>query len=218
MPQQTRASARIEQPADPADVRVVGYGPDEPPVVPDRYAELPVHQEKSGHGDDWNPHLMDPEPSSVYVVDDRYLYVTDAHGRVAHAEGWLGFLPSKDNEDRRNLDAQRDAGKPDRQKTDDGGHLFGTSFDGPGESINITAQSRNQNQAVKGVTDNWRRMEESWQAMRAAGVQVHAAIDVKHPNGTTRRPSSRTVVSRHEGKRSPRSIFRETKPAAKGAG
>ncbi|WP_350275474.1 DNA/RNA non-specific endonuclease [Kribbella sp. HUAS MG21] len=219
MPERPRASARIEQPADPADVRAVGYGPDDVPVAPEKYAGLPVHKERSGHVDGWNPDLMDPEPSAVYVVDDRYLYVTDEHARVTHAEGWLGWLPSKDNEDRRNLDAQRDAGKPDRQRTDDGGHLFGTVFDGPGESINITAQSRSQNQAVKGVRDNWRRMEESWQAMRAAGVQVHAAIDVKHPNGTTRRPSSRTVVDRHAGTRSPRRIFRETKPtSARGAG
>ncbi|HZX08421.1 DNA/RNA non-specific endonuclease [Kribbella sp.] len=213
-----RTPARVEQPAHPADVRAVGYGPDDVPVVPDRYADLPVHEEPSGRAGDWNDFLMEPEPSSVYVVDDRYLYVTDEHARVTHAEGWLGWLPSQENEDRRNLEAQRDAGKPDRQRTDDGGHLFGTMFDGPGESINITAQSRSQNQAVKGVADNWRRMEESWQAMRAAGVQVHAAIDVKHPNGTTRRPSSRTVVSRHEGRRSPRSIFRETKPVGKGAG
>ncbi|MFF0267545.1 DNA/RNA non-specific endonuclease [Kribbella sp. NPDC004536] len=218
MPQRTRASARIEQPADPDDVRVVGYGPDDEPVVPDKYADLPVHKEKSGHGDDWNAALMDPEPSSVYIVDERYLYVTDEHARVTHAEGWLGWLPSADNEDRRNLEAQRDAGKPDRQRTDQGGHLFGTSFDGPGESINLTAQSQNQNQAVKGVTDNWRRMEEGWQAMRAAGVQVHAAIDVQHPNRRTLRPSSRTVVDHHDGARSPRRIFRETKPVGKGAG
>ncbi|NIK58942.1 DNA/RNA non-specific endonuclease [Kribbella shirazensis] len=215
----SRASARIEQPADPADIRAVGYGPDDVPLVPERYADLPVHKETSGRGDDWNPRLMDPEPSSVYVVDNRYVYVTDAKARVTHAEGWLGWLPSEQNDDRRNLEAQREAGRPDRERTDDGGHLFGTAFNGPGESINLTAQSRSQNQAVKGVHDNWRRMEESWHAMRTAGVQVHAAIDVKHPNGTTRRPSSRTVVDRHDGKRSPRRIFRETKPTtARGAG
>ena len=86
MPERARASDRIEQPAHPADVRVVGYGPDDVPVVPDEYADLPVHQEKSGHVDHWNPDLMDPEPSSVYVVDDRYLYVTDTHGRVLTAQ------------------------------------------------------------------------------------------------------------------------------------
>jgi hypothetical protein len=212
----SRASARIEQPADPADVRAVGYGPDDVPVVPDKYAELPVHKERSGRGDDWNPQLMDPDPSSVYVVDDRYLYVTDDHGRVTHAEGWLGWLPAKENDERRNVEAQREAGEPDRQRTDDGGHLFATKFAGPGESINLTAQSQEQNRAVKG-SSNWRRMEQTWQAMRVAGVQVHAAIDVKHPNGTTPRPSSRTVVSRHQGERSPRRIFRETKPTARGA-
>ena len=164
-----RAIRRIEQRADPADVRAVGYGPDDVPVVPDRYAELPVHKETSGRADQWNDDLMTPEPSSVYIVDNRYLYATDRVGRVTHAEGWLGWLPSKDNEDRRNLDAQLEAGEADRQPTDDGGHLFATVFDGPGESINLTAQSQAQNRAVKG-SDNWRRMEQTWQALRAAGI------------------------------------------------
>ncbi|MGY4769160.1 DNA/RNA non-specific endonuclease [Kribbella sp. CWNU-51] len=206
-----RASGRIEQPADPVDVRAVGYGPGDVVQVPERYAELPVHKEKSGRADHWNDNLSAPEPSSVYVVDDRYLYATDKAGRVTHAEGWLGWLPSEQNDERRDLDAQREAGEPDRQRTDDGGHLFATVFDGPGEAINLTAQSRTQNRAVK-ASDNWRRMEETWQALRAAGIQVHAAIDVRHPNGTSRRPSTRTVVDRHEGRRSPRRIFKETKP------
>jgi len=213
----SRASVRIEQPADPADVRAVGYGPDDVPVVPDKYGRLPVHKEESGRGGDWNGRLMEPAASAVYIVDRRYLYVTDDHGRVSHAEGWLGWLPTAENDERRNVEAQREAGVPDRQRTDDGGHLFATVFDGPGESVNLTAQSQEQNRAVKG-SENWRRMEQTWQAMRVAGVQVHAAIDVKHPNGTTRRPSSRTVVDRHQGERSPRRIFRETKPTARGAG
>jgi hypothetical protein len=209
--QPRRRSGRVEQAADPADVRAVGYGPDDPVQVPERYADRPVHKETSGREDRWNDRLAEPEPSSVYVVDDRYLYVTDAAGRVTHAEGWLGWLPSKENDERRNLEAQREAGEPDRQRTDDGGHLFGTSFDGPGEAINLTAQSRTQNQAVKG-SDNWRRMEESWQALRAAGIQVHATIDIRYPDGATPRPSARAVVDRHEGERSPRRIFKETKP------
>jgi DNA/RNA non-specific endonuclease len=206
-----RRSDRVEQAADPADVRVVGYGPDDVVQVPERYDGLPVHKETSGRAERWNGNLAEPKPSSVYVVDDRYLYATDKAGRVTHAEGWLGWLPSKDNDERRNLEAQREAGRPDRQRTDDGGHLLATSFDGPGEAINLTAQSRTQNQAVKD-SDNWRRMEESWHALRAAGIQVHASIDVRYPDGTSRRPAARAVVDRHEGGRSPRRIFKETKP------
>ncbi|TCC24616.1 DNA/RNA non-specific endonuclease [Kribbella speibonae] len=211
----SRASARIEQPADPADVRAVGYGPDDVPVVPEKYAGLPVHKEQSGRAGHWNADLMKPEPSAVYVVDDRYLYATDKSGRVTHAEGWLGWLPAEENDERRNLTAQREAGEPDRQPTDDGGHLFATVFDGPGESINVTAQSQEQNRAQAG-SKNWRAMEQTWQAMRASGIQVHAAIDVRHANRTTDRPSSRTVVDRHDGKHSPRRIFRETKPRERG--
>ncbi|MEU4191948.1 DNA/RNA non-specific endonuclease [Kribbella sp. NPDC026611] len=207
----SRASVRIEQPAHPADVRAVGYGPDDVPQVPARYAGMPVHKETSGRADVWNPRLMDPQPSAVYVVDERYVYVTDPVGRVEHAEGWLGWLSAEENVERRNLEAQLEAGEPDRQASDDGGHLFATKFDGPGESVNLTAQSRTQNRAVKD-SSNWRRMEESWQALRAAGIQVHAAIDVTHPNLRTRRPSKRTVVSRSDGKPSPRRIFRETSP------
>ena len=153
-------SSRAEQPADPADVQAVGYGPGDVVQVPERYADLQVHKEKSGRADRWNDDLMAPELLSVYVVDDRYLYATDTAGRVTHAEGWLGWLPSKQNDERRNVGAQRQAGEPDRQRTDDGGHLFGTSFDGPGEAVNLTAQSRTQNQAVKGSEQlgvGWRK-------------------------------------------------------------
>ena len=207
------ADRRTEQPADPADVRAVGYGPDEPVRVPERYADLPVHKEDSGTAGHWNDRLMAPEPSSVYLVDDRYLYATDAAGRVTHAEGWLGWLPSKENDEHRNNSAQREAGEPNRLPTDDGGHLVATALGGPGEAINLTAQSRSQNRAVTG-SDNWRRMEETWRAMRAAGIQVHATIDVRHPDSTTRRPSSRAVVAHHLGERSPRRIFKETKPTS----
>jgi hypothetical protein len=208
----TRAPVRIEQPADPADVRAVGYGPDDVPVVPEKYAGLPVHKETSGRVDQWNDRLMEPEPSSVYVVDDRYVFVTDKRGRVVHAEGWLGWRPGKeDNETHRNPDAQLEAGEPDRQAFDDGGHLFAAMFGGPGELTNLTAQSREQNRAVKG-SNNWRRMEDVWRAKRAAGIPVHAAIDVHHANQQTRRPSSRSVTDHSEGQRSPRRIFRETKP------
>jgi len=106
-------SSRVEQPADPADVQAVGYGPGDVVQVPERYADLHVHKEKSGRADRWNDDLMAPEPSSVYVVDDRYLYATDRAGRVTHAEGWLGWLPSKENDERRNVGAQRQAGEPD---------------------------------------------------------------------------------------------------------
>lgn len=208
MPERGPRTSGTEQPADPADIKAVGYGPDDPVLVPERYAHLPVFDEQSGSGDRWNPSLMAPEPSSVYRVD-RYLFVTDRAGRVVHAEGWLDLLPTEKNAERRNLDAQRDAGEPDRQHSDDGGHIFATSFNGPGEAINLTAQSKIQNQAVKG-SDNWRQLEEVWHALRVSGVQVHASIDLRYPDASSRRPASRTVVDRHDGKRSPRRIFKET--------
>jgi hypothetical protein len=199
-----------EQPPHPDDVRAVGYGPDELPQVPRRFADLPVHKEESGRRDFWNPNLSAPEPSMVYLVDERYLYVTDKAGRVEHAEGWLGRLPSEENAERRNLYAQRQAGKPDRERSDDGGHLFATSFEGPGEAINLTAQSRSQNQSVKG-SNNWHRMEDALLAKRVAGVQVHATIGVRYPDGTTERPSARNVMLRNEGRPPRRSIFRDPK-------
>lgn len=199
-----------EQPAHPDDVRAVGYGPDDEPAVPERYAGLPVHREKSGRKDFWNANLRDPQPNSVYIVDNRYLFVTDAAGRVKHAQGWLGRLPSAQNAERRNLYAQRQAGKPDRERTDDGGHLFGTAFDGPGEDINMTAQPRKDNQMRKN-SNNWRRMEDALLAKRVAGIQVHAKIEVRFPDATTPRPSARSIVVRHEGQASPRRIFRQTR-------
>lgn len=208
MPERGSRSSGAEQPADPADVKAVGYGAGDLVLIPERYAHLRVFDEQSGRADGWNPRLMAPEPSSVYRVDG-YLFVTDRAGRVVHAEGWLDLLPAEQNDERRNLEAQRDAGEPDRLPSDDGGHIFATSFNGPGEAINITAQSRIQNQAVKG-SDNWRRLEEIWHALRVSGVQVHVSVDLRYADAGSRRPVSRTVVDRHEGNRSPRRIFKET--------
>ncbi|TCC07957.1 hypothetical protein E0H45_18660 [Kribbella soli] len=140
--------------------------------------------------------------------------VRDRQGRAGGPRRGLARLAA-DRRERRppQRDRAREAGEPDRQPTDDGGHLFATVFDGPGEAINLTAQSQEQNRAHAG-SNNWRAMEQTWQAMRASGIQVHAAIDVRHANGTTDRPSSRSVVDRHNGEHSPRRIFRETKPVS----
>lgn len=87
-----RDSGRIERPADPVDVDAVGYGPDDVVQVPERYADLPVHKEQSGRADRWNDHLAEPEPSSVYVVDERYLYATDKPvGSLTPKAGWAGW-------------------------------------------------------------------------------------------------------------------------------
>jgi len=77
------------------------------------------------------------------------------------------------------------------------------------EAINLTAQSAVQNGPVKG-TDNWWRLEDSWRALRASGIQVHASIDVRYPDAVSRRPEARTEVDRHDGRRSPRRVFKET--------
>ena len=180
-----RRTSRAEQAADPADVRAVGYGPDDVVQVPERYADLPVHKENSGRADRWNDRLAEPEPSSVYVVDDRYLYATDKAGRVTHAEGWLGWLPSKDNDERRNLEAQRGAGEPDRQRTDDGGHLFATAFDGPCEAIK-------SHRAVAEPEPGGERKRQ----LAASGGELAGAAGGRHPGARQhRRPVSRRELA-----------------------
>jgi hypothetical protein len=207
-----------ELPAHAKDVAAVGYGPNDDPVVPAKYAELPVFHEDSGKKDSWNANLNNPKASSVYVVDKRYIFVTDEHARLKHVEGWLGRLPSKENAERRNEYAQRQAGVPDRLPGDNGGHAVPTQFRGPGEKINLTAQAGDQNLAVRGDKSNWRKMEQAWHAMRKSGIQVHASIDIAYParpdDGSDRaalRPSQRTAVHRTEGRRSPRQVYSDNR-------
>lgn len=176
----------------------VGYGPgDAKMVVPRRYAGMSVHRERSGDRGSWNTALHTPEPNTVYVVDERVLYVTDDQGRVEHVEGWLGYEERSVEVARRSRNSYRQgrAGGSWRLEIDDGGHLVATKLKGPGEAINIVAMARRLNRAGQ---DNWWSMERTWIDLRRRGEQVHARIDIEY-TGESERPSLFGIVHRHGG-------------------
>ncbi len=76
----------------------------------------------------WNSVLNRPAANTTYVVDGRFVYRTDAQGRVVEASGHLDSLPGG----ARNTYQQGVAGRGDRLPDDQGGHIFGRWFGGPG--------------------------------------------------------------------------------------
>ena len=150
-----------------------------------------IYRERSGHQGEWNPRLMEPEPNSVYVVDERTVYRTDHLGRVVEVFGLVdkGDLVSTDeNKSRRHKGAQGRAGGEDREGEDDGGHLRSAQLGGAGEALNLIAQSRDENRARKNVR-NWRAMELSWEREVKAGAQIEVAFFVNYSSDSLR-PSS----------------------------
>jgi hypothetical protein len=88
-----------------------------------------------------------------------------------------------------------------REFVDDGGHLFGAQFDGPGEQINYVPQHVNQNQKVAGGVDNWYKMEEDWADYLRANKKVYMRTKMDYAptkvgsslNGKTMRPDRQVV-------------------------
>lgn len=96
----------------------------------------------SGGTGNWNSDLNNPAPDTTYVVDDRFVFTTDEHGRVVETHGVLEL-----GEADRNSYQQTKAGGEDRQPGDQGGHIFGNAFGGPGEALNLLAMSAEANGA-----------------------------------------------------------------------
>jgi hypothetical protein len=82
----------------------------------------------------------------------------------------------------RSRTAQRQAGRPDRRVTDDGGHYIAPRFNGPTEAFNHFAQDRNFNRGA------YRKLEDQWASALRAGKRVDVRI-VPVYEGASRRPS-----------------------------
>lgn len=150
-----------------------------------------VSTESGGPGG-WNQELNKPAPSTHYNVDDRFQYTTDDQRRVGHAE--MTYDHGAEAGDR-NGHQQRIAGGPDRLPGDQGGHIFGTQFGGPGEAINITAMRDTLNQV--GARDYY-NLEMQWRQLAEQG-QVQVKVDIAYP-GNSLRPESYTVETYVDGK------------------
>ncbi|WP_016895938.1 DNA/RNA non-specific endonuclease [Mycobacteroides abscessus] len=151
-----------------------------------------VSTESGGPGG-WNQELNKPAPNTHYNVDDRFQYTTDEQRRVGHAE--MTYDNGAEPGDR-NGHQQRIAGGPDRLPGDQGGHIFGTQFGGPGEAINITAMRDTLNQV--GARDYY-NLEAQWRQLAEQGGQVQVKVDIAYP-GDSLRPESYTVETYVDGK------------------
>jgi hypothetical protein len=80
----------------------------------------------------------------------------------------------------RSRSAQRNAGKPDRLPTDDGGHFIAHRFNGPRDAFNHFAQDASINRG------KYRVLEQKWFDAKAKGKPVSLAMDIVYPKGSRR--------------------------------
>ncbi|WAC22296.1 DNA/RNA non-specific endonuclease [Blastomonas sp. SL216] len=80
----------------------------------------------------------------------------------------------------RSRSAQRNAGKPDRLPTDDGGHFIAHRFNGPNDAFNHFAQDRASNRG------RYRVVEQTWADAQAAGKDVSFKMKIDYPTGSRR--------------------------------
>lgn len=150
-----------------------------------------VNTESGGTGA-WNQELNKPAPDTHYNVNDRFQYATDDQSRVGHAHADLDASSAAD----RNGYQQRIAGGPDRLPGDEGGHIFGSQFGGPGEAINLTAMRDTLNSVGNREYYN---LEGDWRTYIDQGKQVSVDVEITYP-GDSRRPEMYSVKTYVDGK------------------
>lgn len=143
----------------------------------------------SGGKGNWNHDLYDPKPNSTYLVDDKFAYVTDEHGRVKEAHGILADDPQDAAKHR-----QTKAGGDDRFPDDQGGHIFGKSLGGPGEDINLLPMSKDAN------LSQYASLENEWRTLlrKDPPAEIEATVKPVYP-GDSQRPSRFVVEWTKDG-------------------
>lgn len=149
-----------------------------------------VSTESGGPGG-WNQELNKPAPNTHYNVDDRFHYNTDNNSRVGHAHADLDASSAAE----RNGYQQRIAGGPDRLPGDQGGHIFGSQFGGPGEAINLTAMRDTLNSVGNREYYN---LENDWRSYINEGKKVSVDVEITYP-GDSRRPEMYSVRTYVDG-------------------
>jgi len=142
----------------------------------------------SGEKWKWTKELNNPKPDTLYNVDDRYFYKTDASGRVGNVKGNLN-LETFD----RNKYQQCLAGKCG-SVDDEGGHLIASIFSGPGEKLNIVPMNGNLNKG------EWKKIENEWVTALKENKNVQVEISPVY-DGLSKRPSNFEVRYRIDGGR-----------------
>ncbi|MBC1565446.1 DNA/RNA non-specific endonuclease [Listeria booriae] len=132
-------------------------------------------------------------PNTRYVTEDGYKYTTDELGRVVDVDAENLVLKTAE----RNEGMQRAAGREYRLADDDGGHLIGSQFNGPGDIDNLVAQNKQINRSG----GEWYSMEQEW--ARALKETPPKKVTVKiEPSysGKSLRPDLFLVEYQIEGK------------------
>jgi HK97 family phage portal protein len=127
--------------------------------------------------------LAKPEPSLRKISAGGYNFEADSQDRTVRAYGELRLQPDQ----RRSRPVQDNAGKPDRQPKDHGGHYIAREFGGPEISYNHFAQNARFN------TSDYRKLENEWKKELKAGRKVRVDIQSVY-NGNSRRPDRISVT------------------------
>ena len=86
--------------------------------------------------------------------------------------------------------------------TDQGGHIIGSRFFGPGEQINLYPQSANLNQGA------WKQMENTWADAMVAGKDVKIKIETVF-EGISNRPEAFEVSYWVDGAKTERTFINQ---------
>ena len=135
------------------------------------------------------------------MTESGYRYTTDEFGRISRVE--VDELILKKG--KRNVHSQRVAGREYRiteaelwEGLDDGGHLIGTQFNGPGDLDNVIAMNREINRSGGA----WYNMEQEWASALKEVPPRKVTVDIKPVySGKSLRPDSFDVTYKIEGKR-----------------
>jgi len=134
----------------------------------------------AGEKGNWSKELNNPQPNTVYEVDNGSIYYTDNQGRVTKVEASLDLMTAD-----RNTYQQCKTGKCG-DPGDEGGHLIASIFNGLGEALNLVPMDANLNRGV------WRDMEREWAAALKNDKQVSVTIEPVY-SGIEKRPSGINV-------------------------
>jgi hypothetical protein len=141
---------------------------------------LAVTRERSGQKSSWNDNLQTPRPNTAYVIDERFIYETDAIGRVVVVKGQLDWWA--DQSKRGTYRQKRARLSPD----DQGGHIVARRFGGAGEGINLVSQLASCNRPG----GEWFALEGDWARAQAEGDEITVEIELVYPDDEAgRRPA-----------------------------
>jgi DNA/RNA non-specific endonuclease len=128
-------------------------------------------------------------PKVRTVKSGGYNFDVDNSNRTVRAYGQLRLQPDQPRSRRQ----QRDAGKPDREPKDHGGHFIGRQFGGPEISYNHFAQNARFN------TSEYRKLENEWKGYLKAGKKVKVDVRAIY-RGNSKRPHKLRIIYQVDGK------------------